>query len=77
VDTQPPVDTQPSAQPPVFTLPPALSPRLSSALPARPARPTLPALSSIELTPEAADTRPIWPGRIEVIYQKYITEKEA
>ena len=23
------------------------------------------------------DTRPIWPGRIEVIYQAYCTEKEA
>jgi hypothetical protein len=31
-----------------------------------------------ELTPEPTlDTRPIWPGRIELIYKQYIVEKEA
>jgi hypothetical protein len=31
-----------------------------------------------ELSPDPApDTRPIWPGRIEVIYKHYIAEKEA
>jgi hypothetical protein len=27
--------------------------------------------------PESTDTRPIWPGRPELIYQRYLAEKEA
>jgi hypothetical protein len=27
--------------------------------------------------PSQPDTRPIWPGRIELIYQRYLTDKEA
>jgi hypothetical protein len=38
--------------------------------PAPPPEPT----PELELTP---DTRPIWPGRIELIYKQYIVEKEA
>ena len=37
--------------------------------------------STPELTPESTiiipDTRPIWPGRPELIYRQYLAEKEA
>ena len=37
--------------------------------------------STPELTPESTiiipDTRPIWPGRPELIYQQYLAKKEA
>ena len=54
-----------------------LGPELSTELSPEPAIELGPELSP-ELSPEPApDTRPIWPGRIEVIYKHYIAEKEA
>jgi hypothetical protein len=39
---------------------------------------TLPVPESTTLpVPESTDTRPIWPGRPELIYQRYLAEKEA
>jgi hypothetical protein len=39
---------------------------------------TLPVPESTTLpVPESTDTRPIWPGRPELIYQRYLAEKES
>jgi hypothetical protein len=36
-----------------------------------------PSPASTSEAPAAPDTRPIWPGRIELLYKQYLTEKEA
>jgi hypothetical protein len=46
--------------------------RILESHPAAPPKPTPEPIR--ELTP---DTRPIWPGRIELIYKQYLVEKEA
>jgi hypothetical protein len=51
-------------------IPKATIQRILESHPAPPPQPTP------ELTP-TIDTRPIWPGRIELIYKQYIVEKEA
>ena len=45
--------------------------------PTEPTESRVRATRSLEIEEEIEDTRPIWPGRPEVIYANYLTTKEA
>jgi hypothetical protein len=47
----------------------------STTIEAQPPSPT--SISEAPATPAAPDTRPIWPGRPELLYKQYLAEKEA